>query len=96
MTASMPTSAATARAVVSLSPVSRIVSSPRAFSEAIASADVALTVSATTSTARTSPSQAATTAVRPRCSEARRAASSTDGIRRPCSTISEGRPTRTS
>ena len=42
MTSSMPTSAATARAVVSLSPVSRTGRSPSACSDATASADVVL------------------------------------------------------
>ena len=50
MTSSMPTSAATARAVVSLSPVSRTGRSPSAFREATASAELSLTVSATTKT----------------------------------------------
>ena len=54
MTSSMPTSAATARAVVSLSPVSRTGRSPSAFSDATASAELSLTVSATTKTARRS------------------------------------------
>ena len=51
MTSSMPTSAATARAVVALSPVSSTGRRPSALSSAIASADVGLTVSATTNTA---------------------------------------------
>ena len=65
ITSSMPTSAATARAVVSLSPVSSTGRRPSARSEATASADVGLTVSATTSSPRTAPSQATATAVRP-------------------------------
>ena len=48
----MPTCAATARAARSLSPVSRTGRRPRLRSPATASAEVALTVSATTSTAR--------------------------------------------
>ena len=66
MTSSMPTSAATALAVVSLSPVSSTGRSPSALSEAIASAEEALTVSATTKTARASPPQPAAIAVCPR------------------------------
>ena len=50
MTSSIPTSAATARAVASLSPVSSTGRRPSALSDATASADVGLTVSATTST----------------------------------------------
>ena len=76
MTSSMPTSAATARAVVSLSPVSRTGRSPSAFSEATASAELSLTVSATTKIAVARPSQPAAIAVCPRASAARRAASS--------------------
>ena len=72
----MPTAAATARAVASLSPVSSTGRRPSALSDATASADVGLTVSATTSSARTSPSQATSTAVRPSRSAACRAASS--------------------
>ena len=79
MTSSMPTSSATARAVVSLSPVSRTGRRPSAFSDATASADVALTVSATTKTAVACPSQPAAIAVCPRASAARRAASSAGG-----------------
>ena len=75
----MPTSAATARAVVSLSPVSRTGRRPSAFSDATASADVSLTVSATTNTAVARPSQPAAMAVCPRASAARRAASSSGG-----------------
>ena len=59
----MPTSAATARAVVSLSPVSSSGRRPSRFSAATASAEVGFTVSATANTARACRSQAATTAV---------------------------------
>ena len=93
MTSSMPTSAATARAVVSLSPVSSTGRRPSAFSDAIASAELGLTVSATTNTARAWPSQPAAIAVWPLASAARRAASSS-GVR--CiaeSASSAGRPT---
>ena len=78
----MPTSAATARAVASLSPVSSTVRRPSACSRSTASAEVGLTVSATASRPRTSPSQATSTAVRPCASASRRAASSASGTRR--------------
>ncbi len=57
ITSSIPTSAATARAVASLSPVSSTGRSPSSRSAAIASRLVGLTVSATTNRPRTSPSQ---------------------------------------
>ena len=50
MTSSIPTSAATVRAVVALSPVSRTVRRPSALSLLIASAEVGLIASATTNT----------------------------------------------
>ena len=93
MTSSMPTSSATARAVVSLSPVSRTGRRPSAFSDATASADVDLTVSATTKTAVARPSQPAAIAVCPRASAARRAASSAGGRCIAQSASSAGRPT---
>ena len=70
MTSSMPTSAATARAVVALSPVSSTGRRPSAFSDATASAELGLTVSATTNTAAAWPSQPAAMAVCPRASAA--------------------------
>ena len=95
MTSSMPTSAATARAVVSLSPVSSTGRSPSALSAATASAEVGLTVSATTSTPRTAPSQAATIAVRPCASAACLAASSSAGIATLHSAMNAARPSTT-
>ena len=93
MTSSMPTSAATARAVVSLSPVSSTGRSPSAFSDATASAELSLTVSATTKIAVAWPSQPAAMAVCPRASAARRAASSSGGRCIDQSASSAGRPT---
>ena len=61
----MPTAAATARAARSLSPVSSTGRRPRPRSRVTASAEVGLTVSATMSTPRTAPSQAANTTVWP-------------------------------
>ena len=65
ITSSMPTTSATACAVRALSPVSSTGVRPRDRSSATAAAEVGLTVSATTSTARTTPSQPASTVVRP-------------------------------
>ena len=65
-----------ARAVASLSPVSSTGRRPSSRSCATASALVGLTVSATTNSARASPSQPATTAVVPAPSASRRARSS--------------------
>ena len=93
MTSSMPTSAATARAARSLSPVSRTGRRPRARRSAMASAEVAFGVSATTSTARTSPSHAAAMAVRPRSSAVDRAASSSSVRVSDQSARRRGRPT---
>ena len=69
-----PTWAATSRAARSLSPVSSTGRSPSSRSPAIASAEVGLTVSATTRTARAAPSQPTKTGVRPAASAASRAA----------------------
>jgi hypothetical protein len=66
ITSPIPTDAATARAARSLSPVSSTGRSPRPRSWLIASADVALTAAATTSTARTWPSQPAAMAPCPK------------------------------
>ena len=93
MTSSMPTSCATARAVVSLSPVRSTGRRPSAFSEATASAELSLTVSATTNTAVACPSQPAVIAVCPRASAARRAASSSGPRCIAQSARSAGRPT---
>ena len=88
----MPTSSATARAVRSLSPVRSTVRNPSRWSSATAAALDGFTVSATTKTARASPSHAATTAVEPllerRARDRRRAVT-------PHSASSAGRPTTT-
>ena len=76
----MPTSAATARATVSLSPVSRTGVRPRARSSRTASALVGFTASATASTARARPSQPTAIAVRPAASASALAAASS-GLR---------------
>ena len=90
MTSSIPTSAATARAVASLSPVSRTGRRPSARSRATASAEVGLTVSATAKTAPGAPSTAPTTAVAAaRLAHRGAAASSSAGERR---RSSAGRP----
>jgi hypothetical protein len=65
MASSMPTSAATARAVAALSPVSRTGRRPSSRRPPIASALVGLIVSATAISARTRSSHATATAVRP-------------------------------
>jgi hypothetical protein len=93
ITSSMPTSAATARAVASLSPVRSTGRRPSAFSDATASAELSLTVSATTNTAVTCPSQLAAIAVCPRRSAAMRAASSSGGRCIDHSASSARRPT---
>ena len=91
----MPTSAATARAVAALSPVSSTGRSPSALSEATASAEVGFTVSATTRIARAAPSQPTATAVRPAASASARAASSSAGSGIDQSASSAGRPATT-
>ena len=77
----MPTWSATARAARSLSPVSRTGFKPSARRRAMASALVGLTVSATTSRARSSPSHPARIAVRPSASAASLAARRSGGRR---------------
>ena len=93
--ASMPTSAATVRAVASLSPVSSTGVRPRSRNRVIASAEVGLTSSATTTTPRALPSQPTAIAVPP-CAWASSSARSRVGVR--CcdhSSSSRGRPTST-
>ena len=96
MTWSMPTAAATARAVGSLSPVSRTGCSPRARSSAMAGAADGLTVSATAMAPRAAPSQPASTAVRPALLPSRHCPARPAGTDRPWSANSLSRPTRTS
>ena len=91
----MPTSRATACAVASLSPVSRTGRSPSARSRVIASADVGLTASATTSTPRARPSQPTAIAVAPSACAAAKASVSSAGRCCDHSSSSRGRPTRT-
>ena len=92
---SIPTSAATACAAGSLSPVSRIGRRPSPLSSATASALVGLTVSATTKTARARPSQAAATAVRPSRSASSTTAASAGRARGPaCERAPAGRRAR--
>ena len=93
ITSSMPTSAATARAVCSLSPVRSTGRSPSRFSSAIASALDGLTVSATTKIARAAPSHAAAIAVLPSACAAATAAARPASSSRPQSARSDGRPT---
>ena len=86
---------ATERATVSLSPVSSTGVRPRSRSWRMASAEVGLTASATTSTPRAAPSQPTATAVLPSASAAAMARSSS-GLR--CwdhSASSRARPTST-
>ena len=92
MTSSMPASAATARAVASLSPVSRIGCSPSARSSATAAAAESLTVSATAIAPRAAPSQPTSTAVRPACSHRRHWPASSPSTAIPCSASSRARP----
>ena len=96
MTSSIPASAATARAVASLSPVSRIGCSPSARSSATAAAAESLTVSATAIAPRTAPSQPTSTAVRPACSHRRHWRVSSPSTVIPCSASSRARPMTTS
>src|SRR6266545_1306793 len=92
---SMPTLAAIAAAVVWLSPVSMATSRPMACSRATCSAAPGLSVSATASTPRTSPSQPAHTTVLPCRSSRSAAASSPSGTPSPASAASLRRPTHT-
>ncbi|CAM5617627.1 hypothetical protein STENM223S_02833 [Streptomyces tendae] len=92
----MPTSAATASATALLSPVSRMGVRPSPRSRSMASGLVSLTASATSRTARASPSQATAMAVRPAASAsalAHRQDSSGRDIAHSSSSFS--RPTRT-
>ncbi len=92
---SMPTCAATASAAARLSPVSRIVRSPRLRSAATAAAAESLRVSAIVRAARTTPSTDTKTTVSPRDSPSRRAdtrAASWQGVVR---VIQDGLPTST-
>src|SRR6266508_1592436 len=92
---SMPTLAAIAAAVVWLSPVSMATSRPMACSRATCSAAPGLSVSATASTPRTSPSQPAHTTVLPCRSSRSAAASNPSGTPSPASVASLRRPTHT-
>src|SRR6266568_4679315 len=92
---SMPTLAAIAAAVVWLSPVSMATSRPMACSRATCSAAPGLSVSATASTPRTSPSQPAHTTVLPCRSSRSAAASNPSGTPSPASAASLRRPTHT-
>jgi len=95
MTSSMPTAAATARAVASLSPVSSTGCSPSPRSRATARAADGLIVSATAMAPRTSPSHPASTAVQPASSQARHRAAKLAGAVMPCPGNSVSRPTMT-
>ena len=94
MTSSTPIRSATARAVGSLSPVSRIVRRPSSRSCATASREHGLIRSATTNSACAAPSQLAAIAVRPSASAATRALSSSGGSASDGSALSSsaGRP----
>ena len=96
ITCSIPTSAATACAACSLSPVRRIGRRPSQVSSATASALVGLTVSARMKTARARPSQAAATAVLPSRSASSTTAARDGSSARPRPARSIGRPTSTS
>src|SRR6266511_2184512 len=91
----MPTSAATARATVELSPVSSTGVRPSARSSATAWRLVGLTASATASTPRAAPSQPTATAVRPAACAAAIACARSAGRSGTRSASSRARPTYT-